>query len=283
MGKADPIPAIPEAEATGEVAAVYADLRRTLGVPFVNLIWRHLATIPDALSAIWRLVRPLYLSDELDTRAADLRAAAIVPGVEPLPTTLWESAGLGSESRGEVGRLIGDYNRANSVNFLALSTASLVMRGGVPPGPARREVKALLLPQAVPEAKPLPSLAELSPAARDLVARLDALGRLGDSAAIASLYRHLAHWPVFMAVAYAALLPHHRSGVLQTAQQTLVVEGRGIASEELIPLLASDSFSLAQEAKASALAAVEDFTNLMIGRMTVMGTALRSLLPGQPA
>ena len=283
MGKADPIPAIPEAEATGEVAAVYADLRRTLGVPFVNLIWRHLATIPDALSAIWRLVRPLYLSDELDTRAADLRAAAIVPGVEPLPTTLWESAGLGSESRGEVGRLIGDYNRANSVNFLALSTASLVMRGGVPPGPARREVKALLLPQAVPEAKPLPSLAELSPAARDLVARLDALGRLGDSAAIASLYRHLAHWPVFMAVAYAALLPHHRSGVLQTAQQTLVVEGRGIASEELIPLLASDSFALVEDAKARAAAAVEEFTHLMIGRMTVMGTALRTLLPEEPA
>ena len=283
MGEADPIPAIAETEATGEVAAIYADLRATLGVPFVNLIWRHLATIPDALPAIWRLVRPLYLSDELDTRGADLRAAATVPGVEPLPTALWDCAGFGAEARGEVGRLIDDYNRANSVNFLALSTASVVMRGDVAPGPARRDVAAVLVPRAVPEARPLPSLSDLEPAARALVGRLDGLGRLGESAAIASLYRHLAHWPVFMAIAYAALLPHHRSGVLQTAQQTLVVEGRGIASEELIPLLASDSFSLAQEAKASAIAAVEDFTNLMIGRMTVMGTALRSLLPGQPA
>ena len=51
----DPIAAIPEDQATGETADLFADLRATLGVPFVNLIWRHLATIPGALPAVWAL------------------------------------------------------------------------------------------------------------------------------------------------------------------------------------------------------------------------------------
>jgi hypothetical protein len=45
-GGVDSIPAIPEEDASGDIATLYADLRATLGVPFVNLIWRHLATHP---------------------------------------------------------------------------------------------------------------------------------------------------------------------------------------------------------------------------------------------
>ena len=41
----DPVPAITEAAATGETAAIFADIRQVLGVDVVNLIWRHLATM----------------------------------------------------------------------------------------------------------------------------------------------------------------------------------------------------------------------------------------------
>jgi hypothetical protein len=43
----DPVPAIAEASATGAVAEIFADIHTVLGVEVVNLIWRHLATIPD--------------------------------------------------------------------------------------------------------------------------------------------------------------------------------------------------------------------------------------------
>ncbi len=56
---ADPIPAIREEDATGDVAAIFGDLRATLGIPLVNLIWRHLATIPGGLAWVWTLVKPL--------------------------------------------------------------------------------------------------------------------------------------------------------------------------------------------------------------------------------
>ena len=46
----DPVPAITEAAATGETAAIFADIRQVLGVDVVNLIWRHLATIDGRLA-----------------------------------------------------------------------------------------------------------------------------------------------------------------------------------------------------------------------------------------
>ena len=49
----DPVPAVTEAAATGETAAIFADIRQVLGVDVVNLIWRHLATIEGALPWAW--------------------------------------------------------------------------------------------------------------------------------------------------------------------------------------------------------------------------------------
>ena len=46
---ADPVPSIREADATGDIAVLYDDIRATLGVPVVNLIWRHLAVLPGGL------------------------------------------------------------------------------------------------------------------------------------------------------------------------------------------------------------------------------------------
>src|SRR5258705_12305963 len=48
MQRNESVPSILESEATGKVAEIYADIRQVLGTSIVNLIWRNLATIPDA-------------------------------------------------------------------------------------------------------------------------------------------------------------------------------------------------------------------------------------------
>jgi hypothetical protein len=50
---ADPFPAIAEAAATGTTAELFADIRATVGVRVVNLVWRHLATMDGALPWAW--------------------------------------------------------------------------------------------------------------------------------------------------------------------------------------------------------------------------------------
>src|SRR6185436_3814972 len=53
----DRFPAVAEAAATGETAALFADIRATVGVRVVNLVWRHLATIDGALPWAWAAVK----------------------------------------------------------------------------------------------------------------------------------------------------------------------------------------------------------------------------------
>src|SRR5581483_12041102 len=96
---ADSIPAISEAEATGDIAVLYQDLRATLGVPFVNLIWRHLATVPGGLAFVWTLVKPLYVSGELDRLSAETSARVNLPSLASLPDFVWESAAVSREDR----------------------------------------------------------------------------------------------------------------------------------------------------------------------------------------
>ena len=49
----DPVSAVREDEATEAVASIFADIRETLNVEVVNLVWRHLATMPGALEWVW--------------------------------------------------------------------------------------------------------------------------------------------------------------------------------------------------------------------------------------
>ena len=89
----DPVPAIIEASATGEIAEIFSDIRRVLGVDVVNLIWRHLATIDGALAWTWSTLRPVYEDGTIAAEAAALHAALdlpALPGFPPKPS--WLSA-----------------------------------------------------------------------------------------------------------------------------------------------------------------------------------------------
>ena len=51
---AERVPSVLESDARGDIADIYADIRKVLGTSVVNLIWRNLATMPGALYAIKR-------------------------------------------------------------------------------------------------------------------------------------------------------------------------------------------------------------------------------------
>ena len=281
---ADSIPAISETEASGDIAALYEDLRDTLGVPFVNLIWRHLATIPGGLAFVWTLVRPLYVGGELDRVSAETATRVSLPSLAPLPDFVWESLAITGEDRRTIAALIESYNHANGVNFQALVVAVSVLRDGLP-SPSQSAVlsdhhRRISSAQTLP---PLPGLSDLSPHVRALVRQLDQLGRLGQSAAIASLYRHLAHWPAFLATAYAALTPLHRIGALAKAQEEVIAFGRE-QCPHLARLTNQDLPFISPASKAAVFYALNEFTGLMIGRMIVMGKAMNMLISdGSPA
>src|SRR5919205_381830 len=58
-GRVATVTPVPEEAATGKVAEVYADIRRTKNIPFVPNFWRVLATNPDHLELVWTRLKAL--------------------------------------------------------------------------------------------------------------------------------------------------------------------------------------------------------------------------------
>ncbi len=201
---ADPFPAVAESAATGEIAELFADIRATVGVRVVNLVWRHLATMDGALPWAWAAVKPLYVDGIADQAVIRFRASMIVPA-------------LGSLAGGEpasVDDVLASYDHSNTVNLFALGSLVAWLRGdtalaGSPERGPRLPAPDVTLPK-------LASQDDVSPETWALVLRLN---RFGDARQVilASMYRHLAHAPDFLARIETALTPADRDGSLVRA------------------------------------------------------------------
>ncbi|SEC97926.1 hypothetical protein SAMN05444164_3283 [Bradyrhizobium erythrophlei] len=194
----DMLPEITEAEATGEVAAIYRRIRETQGSPVVNLIWRHLATIEGALSWAWPQVetgRPTIeaamnpMFNFIDQCVARHSLAIGVSLTSPSPSAI---------------DVLLAYDRGNCWNLLA-TTILVAVRAGSP------------LPSIGYEAAPLPPIRGAVPALRRYLeldarqrAQVDELSRVGPGAfsgVLPSLWLHLANWPDLLSEVAASCPP----------------------------------------------------------------------------
>ena len=251
----DPVAAIPEAGATGAVAALFADIRAVTGVGVVNLIWRHLATIPGGLEWAWGAVRPRYADGAVADAADRLRAGLVVPELGrlalPDPAT---------------GRILAAYDRTNGRALVALSAllARLDGVGAVPTATAVTRVEsALPLP-------PLPALDDLAPETAALVLRLNHIGAGRPDPILASMYRHLAYWPEFLAAIDAKLAPVAVRPLIEAALVAARIEGAHFA-----PSLA-DMPALPAASVSPVRAALTRFAEDALARMVVICAAVRN-------
>ena len=270
----DPVPAITEGDATGEIAAIYTDIRAVTGVPVVNLIWRHLATMPGALPWTWGALRPLYAANTVASAAAHLRQHLALPAMQPWPVSVLESAGLSQSDRQTIGRILSSYDRSNAMNLVALAGLQAHARG---------QADATALPHTDPGGTiqgDLPFLLtfdQMTPAVTDLVYRLNAIGD-PDHNVIASMYRHLAHWPAFLALVWERLAPLNADGRIDTIIADNLVTGRSVAAR-----LAAQMPALENAPSPAVLdqinSALDLFIRYAIGRMVPLGTLLARSFP----
>lgn len=200
----DPFPAVAEAVASGETADLFADIRATVGVRVVNLVWRHLATIDGALPWAWTAVKPLYLQGIADHAALRFRGGMAVPLLASL---------AGPQPR-SVDDVLASYDHSNTINLFALGALTAWLRGETA-GEGTSETGARLpAPDVV-----LPKLASADDLSSEIWAMVLRLNRLGDPhrVIVASMYRHLAHAPDFLRQVEAALTPVDVDGSLAKA------------------------------------------------------------------
>ena len=128
MRSGDPVPAITEDDATGEVAQLYADIRKTLGIPLVNLIWRNLATTPGALAWAWRSVKPLYETGLIRNEAMALVESQQLPDVAQLPPAALRAVGVDAQAELAIRAILDSYDRSNPLNLVSLCTLLAMLR-----------------------------------------------------------------------------------------------------------------------------------------------------------
>ncbi|MBI1396889.1 MAG: hypothetical protein GC151_12990 [Betaproteobacteria bacterium] len=212
----DPVTAVDEATATGETARIFADIRATMGIPLVTSIWRGLAGMDDSLPRVWERMKPLYESG-FPERALDRSIdRAALPAPVALASPQLACIGIGRADLEEIRTILSAYNRSNGLNLVALAGLITPSSAARPDVPERRSLPAW------PRLRRLPSRAEIGAETWEMIRYVNSLGATGLDAAVATLWRHLAHWPAFLALVYGALAPLHADGRLIQASERLV-------------------------------------------------------------
>lgn len=274
------IRAVSEAEAYGETAALFADIRHGLGVPVVNLVWRHLATIPGGLGWAWGTVRPLYASGRAAREGASLLGALPLPTLSPWSAQALRAAGVDGLGRRAVVAVLESYNRSNAMNLIALCALARGRGDGLQSPQVPLATAAAPGDEAPAIEGRLPELlshAQMSPTTAALVQRLDRIGERSDGIP-ASLYRHLAHWPGFLALADARLTPLDRDGCLQGLIDAAHDVGRS-AGERMAGALARATPDPGPETQEAVRQALARFTGGVIAKMVPICALLRRAMP----
>lgn len=221
------LPEIREADAAPRIGAIYADIRAVSGVPVVNFVWRHLATVPGALDWAWEGCRPIIASEQMQEARARL-AAGIPLSVPQLAD--WRAAGMDAAAQIHIGTIAAAYVRGNLTNLLALR--ALHKRLLEPDAASARLSPRGDMEPVAPPLDPLPRMTELTPQVADLVRNLAARHGAVEGV-VPSIYLHLAPWPELLRA-----LPDWLSGLLEP--QCLAVAAhatRALADRETAKLL----------------------------------------------
>jgi hypothetical protein len=268
------VPSVSEAAATGEIAAIYSDIRNTLGTSVVNLIWRNLATMPGALQWTWSAVRPLYIGPAV-LHAEAVRRTLDLPKVPPLSADALIAAGIGQTELKDIRTILDSYHHTNALALVVLT--ALLER--YDPGPTVAvQPSDTVSPAAHTELSPLPPMASLPSEVQRLIEELNEFGADPAPLLIASMYRHLAYWPPYLGIVRTLLIPSQADGSLNALTRSARALGRAhgqILSRQLEPPHPPPSMQ-------DALASCRLFVEHSIARMTGISAVIRRATP-EPA
>jgi hypothetical protein len=269
--QSDSVPSIAESAASDDIAEIYADIRTTLHTSVVNLIWRNLATLPGALRWTWSTVRPLYLGAAAD-HAEAVRQTLSLPEVPPLSSDTLSAAGIDRTALAAIRTTLNSYYHTNALALVVLS--ALLERYDPSTGDSASPSAAVAATDQT-ELPALPLMAALAPEVQRLIAELNQFGEDTDPLLIASMYRHLAYWPPYLAIIRTMLAPLQADGRLNALTRSARALGRA-HGRALVSRLAPGDPPASLDA---ALASCKLFVEHPIARMAGICAIIRRATP----
>ena len=274
----DPVPSIAEADATGEIAELYADIRQSLGMPFVNLVWRNLASVPGGLKWAWTTMKPLYQQGAVYVEARQLRDSQTLPPVPTLPRAVLRAVGVDAAAEISIRAAIDGYDRGNPLNIVTFSALMSRLRGEKPSAPPPAPVDAAPESPAAGETPKMLNFDQMDPVAADTVRAVNLLGARGRAREVqVSLPRNLAHWPGFLSLYWTILAPLHDDGRLADCIDAVLEDGRKRGSRMAAALGATPE--PAEETRRGVLESLENLVPNAMGRMIPVVSLLKRMMP----
>ena len=212
----DPVTALSEVDARGDTAKIFSDIRATMNIPILTSIWRGLADIDGALSGAWNNIKPMYHSNSpADVLEIVIKETAL-PKID-LNGHHSKSCSLDLEDLRELRKVVKAYNRSNGLNFVTMN--ALIATDSEVASSRCYKTKSFISEKIIP----LMERNEISDDIWQLVITINSLGSaFGNKSHVATLWRHLAHWPLFLSLAHAALLPLEKSRQLYLLSERIV-------------------------------------------------------------
>ena len=259
--------------ATGSIREIYFALEASLQVRLVNLVYRHLATVPGALEWAWGTVGPAFEGSLFAEQSI-----ALVPAGDLVATGQVSLSGCGlSEAESDrVRETLDAYNRANPMNALSLRVISMALEAGRPSEfrrPQAREAGNLS------ELLPMAALDELAPQTMDVLYRLAWLTTGQDRGLVPSLFRHFTPWPALLMALADWLEPLVQAGQID-AQLVAISDKADVIARDIFENLGQpgDCAVLPDAATRETLAQTIEIFPSAICRMIVIGGLLRGAL-----
>ena len=208
-----------ESDATGEIAAIYEQIRRLWAVPYVSSLQRHLATRPGWLEWTWAALGPAFTSGVAQAAAWRAAEGLAVPRLAPLSRDALRVWGVDAAGEAAIRATCASFVRVSPVNLVLSGLLRRLLTGERPPG-ANGGASPWTPPAPL---GPLPALAD--PGALPSAERA-VLATLGTTVAgqvfVPGLYRMLAAWPAFLAHVATVLRPHLDNAATRAAGQRLL-------------------------------------------------------------
>ena len=208
-------------------------------------------------------MKPLYLQGVADRAAVLFRESMSLPLL----------GSLAGEEPASVDDVLASYDHSNTVNLFALGALVAWLRGETAAHGTAERGPRLPAPDVT-----LPKLASQEDVTPEVWALVLRLNRLGDSRQLilASMYRHLAHAPMFLRRVEVALVPVARDGSLEQAivanRKDAAARAKILARNRHPPRDApADAPQHARQIEASVSAFVEH----AIGKMVTICRAIR--------
>jgi hypothetical protein len=208
-----------ERDATGEVAAIYAEIRRLWAVPYVSSLQRHLATRPGWLEWTWAALGPAFASGQAQTAAWRAAERLSVPRLPPVCGDALRVWGVDAAGEAAIRAACASFVRVSPVNLVLAGLLRRLLAGEQPAGAAPAPSRWT----PPPALGPLPALVDagaLPPAERAVLATLGTT--VGAEPFVPGLYRMLASWPAYLAHVATVLRPHLEDPATLAAGQRLL-------------------------------------------------------------